>query len=173
MITVIFDDCNDFSQDFYDHSIARLQLHRVECTCGKSGCLIRHGHYKRSVKYLSTLLCLSIQRVRCKACGGSHALIPSLLVPYSQIPLGDQQQILHCVETGMSPEPVMANNLLIDENNIKHILRQFRCCWKQRLLSLALNLLDELTVPCLHSFSRQFMQIRRTPNKLCSVTNMA
>lgn len=172
MITVNFDDCNNFSQDVYDCTIAGLPLHMVECTCGKGGCLIRFGYYERSVKFLSVFIHLSVQRVRCTECGVTHALIPSLLVPYSQITLYDQQQILDCSEQGGSMESVMQRNLLIDENNIKYIIRQFKYHWKQRLLSLSLNILDELTVPCLHSYARQFMQIHRTRNKLCSATNI-
>lgn len=173
MITVIFEHCNDFSQDFYDHTIKHLQLHMIECTCGRKGCLIRYGHYKRSVKFNSVLIRLSVQRVFCTECLVSHALIPSILVPYSQIPLHDQQQILDRVEKGNDPGPIMETNILIDENNIKHIIRQFRKHWRQRLLSAALNMLDDLTAPCLRVYSRQFMQIHRTRNKLCTYTNTA
>lgn len=171
MITVLFKDYNTFSQDSYDSAVDELQLHTVKCTCGKSGCLIRHGHYCRQVKLMSDLLCLIVQRVRCKECGTSHALIPSVLVPYSQIPLEDQQEILECIENGVSPEPVMDRNLLVDENNVKYIIRQFRKHWKQRLFSLGLSLKDQLTIPSLAVFSRQFMQIHRTRNILLSATN--
>lgn len=111
-------------------------------------------------------------------CSVQNALFPmpsfrSILVPYSQIPLHDQQQILDCTEKGMDTGTVMENNLLIDENNIKHIIRQFRKHWRQRLLSAALNILDDLTAPCLRVYSRQFMQIHRTRNKLCTYTNTA
>lgn len=173
MITVIFKGCNDFSQNCYDCTINNLQLHTIECTCGKKGCLIRHGHYKRSVKFRSSLIRLSVQRVLCTECLVSHALLPSILVPYSQIPLHDQQQILYCAEKGRDTEPVMENNLLIDENNIKYIIRQFKRHWKQRILSAGLSLSDALAVPCLCVYSRQFMQIHRVRNKLCIPTNTA
>lgn len=171
MITVLFKDCNSFSQDSYDLAIDELQLHMVKCTCGRSGCLIRYGHYPRQMKLMSDLLCLIVQRVWCKECGTSHALIPSLLVPYSQIPLDDQQEILECVENGLSPEPVMDRNILIDENHVKYIVRQFRRHWEQRILSLGLSLSDHLTIPSLTAFSRQFMQVHRTRNILFSPTN--
>lgn len=173
MITILFKDCNTFSQNFYDQTIDTLQLHRVQCTCGKKGCLIFHGHYRRNVKWLSDLIELVIQRVWCKDCGISHALIPSFLVPYSQIPLADQQEILDRVQSGKSMDAVMERNLLIDENNIKYIIRQFKKHWEQRLLSIGRSVRDSLTIPCLAVYSRQFMQIRRTPNLLFSSTNMA
>ena len=171
MITVFFQNCNSFSQDSYDRTVDGIQLHMVKCTCGKSGCLIRYGHYRRHVKLMSDLLCLIVQRVWCKACETSHALIPSTLVPYSQIPLEDQQEILECVENGLSPEPVMDRNILIDENNVKYIVRQFRRHWEQRILSLGLSLTDHLAIPSLEAFSRQFMQVHRTRNTLFSSTN--
>ena len=150
-----------------------LQLFQAQCTCGKKGSLIRYGHYKRSVKLNSVLIRLSIQRVLCKECLASHALIPSILVPYSQLPLHDQQQILYCAEKGKDMEPGMESNILIDENNVKYIIRQFRKHWKQRLLSAALSIMDDLTASCLAVYSRQFMQIRRTRNKRCTCTNTA
>lgn len=173
MITVLFEDCNDFSQNFYNQVIDDLPFNMVECTCGKKGCLIRHGHYCRSVKLASDLLLLNVQRVRCKACGTSHALLPSLLVPYSQITLEDLQAILLCVEGGDSPVPVMERNNLIDENNVKYIIRQFRKHWKERIRSLGLSLIDCLAIRCILAYSRQFMQIHRTRNKLFSCTNTA
>ena len=171
MITVLMEDCNGFSQDLYKKLIDGLQLHMVECTCGKKGCLIFFGHYRRTVKYLSNTIRLCIQRVCCKECGKTNALLPSLLVPYSQIPLRDQQEILHAMACGSSPEPVMERNNLVDENHIKYIFSQFKKHWRQRLLSLGLSLLDDLTSPCLETFLRQFMQIHRTRNRLCSFTN--
>ena len=173
MITVLIDDCNAFSQASYDSAVDSLQLHMVECTCGKKGSLIRYGHYHRRVKYLSDLLDIAIQRVLCSECGVTHALIPSPLVPYSQMTLDDQLEVLRCSENGSSADALMEKNILIDENNVKHIIRQFRRHWKQRVLSLGLSLTDALTVPCLQAFSRQFMQIHRTPNILCSITSIA
>jgi hypothetical protein len=57
-------------------------------------------------------------------------------------------------------------NPQIDENNVKHIIRQYKKHWKERLLSICLSIHDRLTIPCLSAFSRQFMQIHKTPNIL-------
>ncbi len=173
MITVIVQDDNPISQEFYDKVIADVQLHAVTCTCGKRGCLIRYGHYTRTVKYRSESILLSVQRVMCLECHTTHAILLSLIVPYSQIPLEDQQKILKDISDGRSPESVMDRNLLIDENNVKYIIRQYRMHWKQRLLSIGMTLRDSLTVPCLQAFFRQFMQIHRTRNQICPFTNTA
>lgn len=171
MITVLCKNLNSFSQKFYDRIVDSIPLFSVQCTCGAKGCLIRYGHYRRNVKLFSNLITLVVQRVWCKHCGTSHAILLSTLVPYSQICLDDQQQILIRMENGSSYDPVMKNNLLIDENNIKYIIRQFRRHWEQRILSIGRTLSDSLTVPCLSAYSRQFMQIHRTRNILYTPTN--
>lgn len=70
------------------------------------------------------------------------------------------------LEDHRSPEEVLQQNLLVDENNVKYIFRQFRKHWKQRILSLGLSLSCALSIPCLSVYSRQFMQIHRTRNIL-------
>ena len=107
MITVLLKNLNAISQKSYDGIVGSIQLFNVTCTCGTKGCLIRYGHYHRHVKLSSSLISLRIQRVWCKHCGTSHAILLSALVPYSQIILDDQQQILLCLEnrTYAVPEP--------------------------------------------------------------------
>ena len=166
MITILIKDCNQISQNFYDQIVTSLPFHRIQCTCGKKGCLIGYGHYSRKVKWMSVLVKLSIQRVLCRECHHTHALIPSFLVAYSQVSLNDQQAILICLESHRQPMKVMLRNFLIDESNIKYIVRQFRKHWKQRLLAIGASLSEDLTVPCLSAYSRQFMQIHRTRNIL-------
>ena len=166
MITVLFPSDKPFSEDLYYAFLQTLNLFLIECTCHTKGCLIFHGWYERKVKLPSRLLTLSVQRVRCKECGKTHALIPSLLVPYSQITLKDQQDILILAESGLPPEDVMERNALIDENHVRYIIRQYKKHWKERLLSISLTIRDSLVIPCLSAFSRQFMQIHKTPNIL-------
>lgn len=173
MITVIFKDCKTFSQKIYNKMLYDLPLHRIKCTCGKSACLIFYGHYSRKVKFFSVLLTILVQRVLCKECGRTHAILPSLLVPYSRIPLKDQKDILYCLETHAPVESILERNILVDENSVKYILRQFLRHWKQRLLSAGLSLTDPLDVSCIPLYQRQFMQIHRTPNTLFSPTNTA
>ena len=166
MITVLFLSDKSFSDNLYYTFLQSLNLFAIECTCHKKGCLIFYGWYKRKVKLPSKLLTLSIQRVRCRECGRTHALIPSVLVPYSQITLKDQQDILILAESGLPPAEVLERNPRVDENNAKHIIRQYNKHWKERLLSISLSVRDSLTIPCLSAFSRQFMQIHKTPNIL-------
>jgi hypothetical protein len=78
----------------------------------------------------------------------------------------DQQDILILAESGLPPAEVLERNPRVDENNAKHIIRQYKKHWKERLLSISLSVRDSLTIPCLSAFSRQFMQIHKTPNIL-------
>lgn len=93
MITIFVRDCNQISQSFYDSVIYDLQLHQLTCSCSHSACLSVHGYYKRTVKLSSGAIRLRVCRVKCSECGATHALLLSSMVPYSQIPLSDQQRI--------------------------------------------------------------------------------
>ena len=110
MITIPIENCNSFSQKIYDDYVFDLQIHLIKCKCGHCGSLIFYGHYTRSLKLLGLVFSLVIQRVKCNFCGRTHAIIPSLIVPYSQIPREDQQEILKLNEEGISAEPVLDRN---------------------------------------------------------------
>lgn len=169
MITFPLEDCKGFSQKIYDDAVGSLQLHRMECNkCKKKGFLKLFGFYKRTVKLYSEAMRLRVQRVRCTECDGTHALLPSLIVPYSQIPKADQQEILKRKQEGKPVEPVLDRNNLIDENHVKYIIRMFRKHWEQRIASIKLTLADSLTRPCLSHYARQFMQIHKGLNSFFS-----
>ena len=50
--------------------------------CRASGCLIRWGTYERSARTGDANYCILVQRVRCKACGRTHSLLPDFLHPH-------------------------------------------------------------------------------------------
>ena len=168
MITLLVKDCNTLSQDFYNSCIFNLQLHRIRCSCGHSGCLTFHGYYTRKVKAPGGSFRLKVCRVICSECGRTHAILPSSLVPYSQIPLDCQCQIVCFSESGSSPDPILEKYPDVDENNVKHVIRNYRRHWKERLLSedLGLSPLITLVMACFAHYSAQFMQIRRMANIL-------
>lgn len=96
-------------------------------------------------------------------CGSTHALLLSGPVPYSRTKLQDQADII----CGKS-QTVMERNPLVDESCVRSILRMFRKHWKQAILSASIPLhpLRRLVDGCFSFSSRQFMQIKRTPNIL-------
>lgn len=90
------------------------------------------------------------------------------MVPYSQVPLSDQQRICNDYEEGLSVSMVCESNPSVDENNVKSILRNYRLCWREKLRSLRISLfpLGDLVLSCFSDYSLQFMQIHQRINKL-------
>lgn len=168
MITIFVRDCNQISQSFYDSVIHKLQFHQLTCSCSHSACLSIHGYYKRTVKLPAGPLRLRVCRVICSECGTTHALLLSFMVPYSQIPLPDQQRICGDFEEGKSPCLVCEVNPSVDENNVKSVLWNYRHCWREKLRSLRIRLfpLDNLILSCFSNYSSQFLQIHHRVNKL-------
>ena len=166
MITVFVSENNPISQKSYDDVMVQLDPFRLPCTCGCSGSLIRYGSYRRHVKADGTKFPLIIRRVLCQNCGRSHALIPSYLVPYSQIPLEDQISLIEAFEEGYAPDAVPDSNPEIDDRTPFRLIRMYLVCWRERLLSerTALRPFVRLTRQCLSLFGKQFMQIKNTPN---------
>ena len=76
------------SREIYKQYIQSLEPAQLECnSCHHRGCCIRHGFYDRY--YLLSPADfnsdkIKIQRVKCKDCNATHALLPEEIVPYSQ-----------------------------------------------------------------------------------------
>ncbi|OUN21338.1 DUF6431 domain-containing protein [Blautia sp. An81] len=168
MITVETENYNLISQDFYDKTVLSLDLSLIPCSCGHAGCLIWHGSYTRKIILEDCVLSLRIARVRCRNCGCTHALLLSSIVPYSQIPLTIHVSVARCCENGDPLCSVLSRQTLLDENHISSLARSYRRHWRERLRALpACNAsLGDLVRVCFAVFSRQFMQIKTTRNKL-------
>ena len=168
MITIFVEENNPLTPNFYNNLINSLQFHRLTCTCGHSACLSIHGYYTRSLKTPEGKRTFRICRVICSFCHHTHALLPSSMVPYSQVSTEEHVAIISSHEDREGWENLMKHNPYIDESNCRHIIRSFLQHWKQRLLSEKITLSDwaVLIRDCFSAFSRQFMQIHCTPNIL-------
>lgn len=168
MITLFVEEYNTVTPSFYNNLIANLQLHRLTCTCGHSGCLSVHGYYTRSLKTHLGTLPFRICRVICSCCHRTHALLPSSIVPYSQISLAEHVEIISSCEDRKELKTLMNHNPSIDESNCRYIIRNFLHHWKQRILSAKITLSDRASLirDCFSLFARQFMQIHCNPNIL-------
>lgn len=166
MITVSVNESNPVSQKSYDDVMERVEPFRLTCTCGCSGSCIRYGAYRRHVKADGTKFPLIVRRVLCQNCGRSHALLPSFLVPYSQIPLEDHASLTEAFEKGDAPETLLDKNPEIGERTPFRLIRMYLLYWRERLLSgqISLRPLTLLSEQCLSLFGKQFMQIKNTPN---------
>ena len=168
MLTVLTQKCNTFSQDFYDRIVNSINFFSVSCRCGHTGCLTRHGYYKRSFRYKSRKYTIFVLRVKCSHCGHTHAVLLSIMVPYSQIPLEDQISVIDAFESGGDIMSVTEENYLIEPQEVYNIVHKYIKFWKQRLLSEAIKLTESITRDCYAAFSMQFMQIRWGPGILIS-----
>ena len=168
MITIETENYNYISQDFYDNTINSIDLNQVSCTCGHTGSLIFYGSYKRKVQLQDEVIVLAVVRVRCSSCGHTHALLLSSMVPYSQIPAAVQVDAITAWENGTSINRVLNGQCCVDESNLRSIIRSYRLHWKERLLSERINPTPFLLLirQCFSCFSRTFMQIKNTRNKL-------
>lgn len=172
MITIFTQDCNQISQSFYNSVINKLQLHQLPCSCGHRACLSIHGYYNRNIKLPSGTIRLRICRVRCSECRHTHAILLASIVPYSQIPLSDQQKICLYLDEHKNVWAVCDENPSVDENNVKSVIRSYRRHWQEKLRSfrIPLNCLTDLIHLCFENYSAQFMQIHRGRNRLFSYT---
>ena len=168
MITLLVEENNPLSQSFYDYCINSLQFHQLTCSCGRSGCLNIHGYYQRKVKTQDGSFILTVCRVICSECGRTHAILPSSIVPYSQIPLSCCCQIISDFNNGNDINSACEDYPDVDENNVKSVISRFLKHWKQRLISENIHLfpLRALIHACFSHYSTQFMQIKRTVNLL-------
>ena len=55
------------------------------------------------------------------------------MVPYSQIPLALHVRLIQAYEHETGFRNILEEQYLVDENNLKSIIRNYRLHWKQRL----------------------------------------
>ncbi|MDO4556697.1 MAG: DUF6431 domain-containing protein [Lachnospiraceae bacterium] len=176
MITVNVNKINTINQISYENIINSISFHQIICTCGHKSSLTKHGYYNRKLKLSGGLIVeLSILRVKCSICGKTHAVLPSFVVPYSQILLEDHISVICNYEDGITDEGLMNDNPLIDESNTAYIRRNYKKYWQQRFKAFGLNIkqdINEIVISCFRYFDRQFMQIKCTQNILFIPTHI-
>jgi hypothetical protein len=173
MITVLASFFKQVTQEIYDDILSQILLERVSCSCGRAACFILYGHYRRWLKADEATIRLRIQRVQCRYCKQTHAILPACIVPYSQIPADTHRSILLAVDSSETAR-IMNSNPDISECDIYHVRQQFRKHWQARLVVLCLILtspIQELIRQSFEVFHRQFMQIRRGVNLKIFLTN--
>ena len=169
-IIMILTTAIDFKADYqisYNNSISELQIHQISCPCCHHHNLCWHGCYKRKVFTNSNggdKVTLKVSRLKCQFCKATHALLPQNLVPYQQIPLAIQVDVIAQSATH-STEEILSSNICLDECNVKSIIARFRLHWVERLRceSLDLSPIPMLIQSCISIYRKQFMQIRGIP----------
>lgn len=163
MLAGIFSNFKTITPEKYNDVTAKLELHYIHCNCGHAGCLVRHGYYSRKLKTSRGTYIFKILRVKCKECGRTHAILPELIVPYSQLPVDSQHEMLLHSLGSEALEYLLSQNPDITESDVLRVRARFRKYWRERLAAAFTDLNAALTVlldRCYKCFFRQFMQVR-------------
>ena len=67
----------------YNDSVNNMNSYSIQCNCGCKGSCIKYGKYKRIIDKYE----IFIQRVLCKVCKITHAILPTFIVPQERMPL--------------------------------------------------------------------------------------
>lgn len=102
----------------------------LECPHCHSNALIKWGHYVRNIIFLGfdgiTLesCLLSVQRVKCKSCGKTHAVFPYGIIPYKQF----TDEVISTVLSELINNSIdnVSAEYLIDVSTINSWKHQFR-----------------------------------------------
>ena len=182
MITLIHDQIEELTQEKYDQLISKLFNGQklIKSPCCEGGVLEKHGYYERGYKALNGReeIRLKILRVRCSACGKTHAILLMEMIPYARAGKDIVLTVLSNFESNSPVSSILEKvGGLVDENDLYRIIRNYKSNWKARMQSLRLSLSSFFTdfassaVLCLDSFFRHFMQMRdRTCFKILKTT---
>lgn len=171
MITCFVPVDKSFSQIDYDKMIDNIPFHQLRCSCGAHGTLIRHAFYTRHLKLENHTCILRVLRVKCTTCDRTHGILPSCCIPYSQLSLSCQIQIIQYYLSLTPVSPYLNwENPDISERDIHYVLSQYKASWHQRLLSFSISVCNDFPFisSCFSFCKLQFMQIRCTSNILFS-----
>lgn len=154
----------------------------LQCPFCQSSNLIRWGFYERNVIYFDAVLALTstilkVQRVKCKSCSKTHALLLFGIIPYKQFASEIVSTILF--KSTFLSIASLSIQYSLDQNIILKWLHDF----KHKHLSRAIALLQ---ITCIHELLRTlltdslfqqhyllryrlcFMQIKKSIIGLCS-----
>lgn len=162
MITLIREKdntINDFCVNISEYytNMEQLISYKVECGCGIKGSCIKYGRYKRILIINDKEEIVWIQRIYCKHCKKTHAIIPKFIAPYERVPFN---YILDLVLEFKDKESSNADYELIRYINI------FKK-WEKRIKSICISISDginKVITFCAYNFKMCFMQNKMRKN---------
>lgn len=73
-----------FNQNIYNNIVHSLNHDELTCpSCNVPNCFHHHGSYPRSIFIDDEKTAINIFRLKCTACGATHALLISNMIPYA------------------------------------------------------------------------------------------
>ena len=130
--------------------------------------MIRHQTYLRKFKNpnFPEKITLQIQRVRCKnkECRRTHAILPSVIVPYSQIPMIDTITII-VEDSREDDERILDENPHLNQSDLYLVRQKYKMLWAERVASIVDAMgTRHFFQKCIDTFKMQFMQ---SPQTIC------
>ena len=129
----------------YNDSVNNMNSYSIQCNCGCKGSCIKYGKYKRIIDKYE----IFIQRVLCKVCKITHAILPTFIVPYERMPLDYILDVVSSYD--------YVNSADYELKRYKRIYTE----WKMRLKIVGIEIGDDINKVitfCAYYFNMCFMQ---------------
>lgn len=168
MIIVLTTMISEITQSDYDQIVNAINLLTLPCPHCKCIGMCIFAYYVRKVKNASCSekTNLRILRVQCKneECRATHALLPSTIVPYSQITMYDTIDMINASSEEDEHE-ILDRNVHIDPKDILRVKLRYSLFW-QSWISEITETMGETSffTSCIEKFKMHFMQV---PPTLC------
>lgn len=122
----------------------------------------KNGFYIRTI-FLGDIdnlyINISIQRIRPKEKGPTHAILPWFLCPWSRIPVDDLIRIILMALESNIHSSALKNG--ITPGVVRLIMKKYKDFLKQQCPSVSSSTPESLVSFCLNAFSRTFLQSER------------
>jgi len=164
MLIVLTDMIANITKADYRKLISSLDFSSLICPCCHCTGMYEFAHYPRLIKnpkYHGKVL-LTITRVRClnEQCRATHAILPSSMIPNSQIPMADMIRIIEA-QSSEDVKKISDENIHISPENIRLAKIRFKKFWKSRIENMRNTVGSEAFLSeCISIFQMCFMQTR-------------
>ena len=135
----------------YNESVENMNSYSFQCNCGCRGSCIKYGKYRRFIDKYE----IFIQRVICKVCKITHAILPTFIVPYERMPLD------YILDIATKYDYI--NSADYELKRYKRIYAE----WEVRLKIIGIKISDDINKVitfCAYNFNMCFMQSKIRKN---------
>lgn len=164
MLIVPTDMITDITNADYHRLISSIDFSSLICPYCQFTGMYEFAHYPRLIKNPHHLekVYLLITRVRClnELCRATHAILPSTVIPNSQIPMADMIRIVEA-QSSEDIKKISDENIHISLENIRLARIRFKNFWKSRIENMTAPIGSEAFFSqCISTFQMCFMQTR-------------
>ena len=149
----------------YDKDMDNLEPLTLKCECGRVGSLIKYGKYKRDIIINDIVHEMKIQRVYCKDCGRTHAILPIFIIPFERQTL---PYVLELIDNSFDGEINKADYELVRWTGIFNT-------WHNRLVGCVNIFSDDLSKIinfCASTYKMMFMQAKKRKKDKLNEVNL-